>query len=523
MPSIDHIPIDRLSMWNPHKELRASFAPLEIRGVYGGRKRRYVIERAEGGSCPRECKKKIVCLPTLGEVLNDCKCRKCPTGFPALDGKSCAEKCPDGQETNDRGGCCPIGQKPTAKGDACEVKQPNDERKGACPEDTVLDPKHGWDPNPKDIKCQIDDEKGCPKPKLAATRPEGKENDPTYTPACGDPDEKEPQCNPKTQYTHVYVDSENKATRSCKQTRKFYDRKRTKPTNSSIRAKIKDMWNKHKPDYDTKEKERQDSLKKLKELQGEREKQAKELSDKVREKNDKKKERMAKCNTPIALLMGATFSEAMSKREEAEHPYDYTTMYFDEEYITSDDRLNDWPPDIDVEQISADVDTDAFLEKWDEIMDDKRRPGSNCNFIGKRSLDRRCSQKRSLEDWFDDNILETLPGNISSLIQGSTLPGPVDNVIVTQADLEKRNPVAWLFNLMAFGTRIGVSLVARATASVAARSPRLANLLKNPERLFQTAPKGQGTKAGQKGMENAKNTIKTDYKRWWNCLKEGMP
>jgi hypothetical protein len=68
-----------------------------------------------------------------------------------------------------------------------------------------------------------------------------------------------------------------------------------------------------------------------------------------------------------------------------------------------------------------------------------------------------------------------------------------------------------------------VQVTARATASVAANSQRLVNLLKTPERLFQTAAKGQGTKAGQKGMEDAKEAIKKDAKWYWKCLKEGKP
>lgn len=80
-----------------------------------------------------------------------------------------------GQEKNGKGGCCPIGQVPKAKGDGCEAKQDGNDKKGSCPDGQILDPKHGWDPKPGDAKCQIDDEKGCAKPKIPETRPEGKE------------------------------------------------------------------------------------------------------------------------------------------------------------------------------------------------------------------------------------------------------------------------------------------------------------------------------------------------------------
>jgi membrane-associated HD superfamily phosphohydrolase len=351
---------------------------------------------------------------------------------------------------------------------------------------------------------------------------------------CGEPDKdesKKPKCDSKTQYTHVMVDSEGKAVQSCKQTRKFYNRKGTKPTNSDVRAKIKDSWNKLKPDYDKKNQERQNSLKKLKEIQEERDRSMKEKDDKIKEANDKKKERLAKCDTPIALLLGAAFNEAMSKRD-GEHPYDWTTDYFDEEFVGSDERLKDWPQDIDVEQISADVDTEAFLKKWDEYIDDHKRQGHSCTFIGKRSLDRRCSQRRSLEEWYGGVDLDTRFDNTSALVQRHV--GPVFHADISLRDiatlphgmheLDKRNPIAWLFEILAqFGTRMAVQVAARATASVAANSPRLANLLKTPERLFQTAAKGQGTKAGQKGMEGAKEAIKKDAKRYWKCLKEGKP
>tara|TARA_R110002003_G_scaffold9_5_gene391 strand:- start:24142 stop:25212 length:1071 start_codon:yes stop_codon:yes gene_type:complete len=355
------------------------------------------------------------------------------------------------------------------------------------------------------------------------------ENDTSYKVACGEPDKdesKRPKCDPKNQYVDVFVDSTGKATESCKQTRKYYDRKRTKPTNSNLRAKIKDTWNKLKPEYDKKDQERKDSLKKLKELQEQRDRSMKEQDDKIREANDKKKERQAKCSTPIALLLGAAFNEAKAKRD-GEHPYDWTTDYFDEDFISSDDRLKEWPVDIDVEKISADVDTEAFLKKWDEYIDDHKRVSQSCNFVGKRSLERRCSQKRSLEEWYPygDLDLSNRVDNTSSLHQRHLEPAHHPEISFRDIEpVQKRNLFAALFVALAqFGTRLGVQVAARATASVAASSPRLANLLKTPERLFQTAPKGQGTKAGQKGMESAKEAIKKDNQRWLKCLKEGLP
>lgn len=372
-------------------------------------------------------------------------------------------------------------------------------------------------------KCQIDDEKDCPKPKIPETRPEGMENDASYKVGCGDPEKDPPKCNQKTQYAHVYVDSEGKATQTCKQTKKYQDRKKGKPTNGDLRARIKDSWNKLKPDYDKRNKERQDALEKLKSLQEERNKRAEEQDKKETDAKNKKKERQAKCNTPIALLMGAASSQLVGKRD-GEHPYDWTTDFFDEEFVSSDERLQDWPDEINVDEISPDVNIDAFLNQWDEYIDDHRRAQYSC-WGKKRSLERRCPQRRSLDDdWYDDFELVTLSRNGSILHQGELIP--VNHRSQSAYDivqLEKRNPFALLGILAGFFTRLGVQLVARASASVAARTPRLAFLVKSPDRLFQIAARGQGTKAGQDGMKAAAKTIRSDYKRWAKCLKEGLP
>ena len=161
--------------------------------------------------------------------------RKCPTGVPSLDGKSCNPDCPEGeralscftavyshselgQEKNDQGGCCPKGQKPKPGGDACECPagqkpkatgdgcedDPEKKRKSKCPGTTVLDPKEGQDPDTPNPKCQIDDEADCKKPKIPATRPEGKENDASYKVDCAEPDKdpnKRAKC-PKTHYVY---------------------------------------------------------------------------------------------------------------------------------------------------------------------------------------------------------------------------------------------------------------------------------------------------------------------------------
>ena len=432
-----------------------------------------------------------------------------------------------GQEKTEKGdGCCPIGQKPKADGTDCEPKEANNDRIGRCPDNTVLDPKHGWDPKPVEAKCQIDDEKDCPKPKVPQTRTDGTEMDTSIKIKCGelDPDEsKRPKCNPKTQYTHVEVDDAGKATQSCRITRKYIDRKKGKPTQPNLRAKIRDLWEKAKPENEKRSKERQENLDKLKKLRAERDQRSADLTEKT-EENEKKKERIGKCNPLIALLLGAASTAAQHAKREEESPYEWTSDYFDEEFISSDDRLNDWPPDLKVDQISTDVDEKKWLKKWNDDIDERRQSlHNNCNFVGKRSLERRCSQKRSLDGyWFDldDNLMQSASNNVTPPEIEDYVPA-ADLVIVPSHELEKRN-IGWLLILTSFGTRVAQNFVSRATAAVAARSIRLQNLLKAPDRLFQIAKTGQGTKAGSRGMQNAQEAVRKD-KNWLECLKEGIP
>lgn len=45
-----------------------------------------------------QCCKDKFCLSLLGEILDkNCKCKKCTTGVPTLDGKDCQKECPSGE------------------------------------------------------------------------------------------------------------------------------------------------------------------------------------------------------------------------------------------------------------------------------------------------------------------------------------------------------------------------------------------------------------------------------------------
>jgi hypothetical protein len=67
-----------------------------------------------------------------------------------------------------------------------------------------------------------------------------------------------------------------------------------------------------------------------------------------------------------------------------------------------------------------------------------------------------------------------------------------------------------------------VQIAARASASVAAQSPRLVSLIKSPDRLLQIAKMGHSTRAGSQGMRNARQSIKADDARWKKCIKDGL-
>jgi hypothetical protein len=97
-PSIDYGSFDDGSLLPLGSMLHARSEPIEIRGVYGGRKKRYIIERDETAkACRRKCSsdadklKKTMCLLPKMWSSKKCKCIKC-----ALGRKTCDDECPKG-------------------------------------------------------------------------------------------------------------------------------------------------------------------------------------------------------------------------------------------------------------------------------------------------------------------------------------------------------------------------------------------------------------------------------------------
>ena len=316
----------------------------------------------------------------------------------------------------------------------------------------------------------------------------------------------------------MWVDSDGKAQEECKQTKQYKERKKNKP--KQLKDRLKEKWNKDKPERE-KEKERQDKLKKLKEY---RDKLDEEMTqrEKTWQANDKKQQRMGKCAPVVALMIGASTSE----KHDEEHPYDWTSDYFDEDLFGSDDRLLDWPKDVDIETIAfatdVGVDAEAWMKSWEHVVSARDMKNYVPCSSGKRSLHTRC--RRSVDDSFVDVDMGIASNQNTSLSRRNI--GLVYRPSMSAhgiEELEKRNPVVIFIEIAALAARLGVSLLSRTVASITRWAPRLANLAKNTDRLFKIAPKGQGgAGTGIEGMKNAfKRTVNDP--RFRQCIKEGVP
>jgi hypothetical protein len=104
-PSIDYGSFDHGSLLPLVGMHQARSEPFETRGVYGGRKKRYIIEREEPAkACKKKDKKcdtpeevaskKLLCLPGNGFDIRQCKCVKCKPGRA-----TCEDDCEQGIAT----------------------------------------------------------------------------------------------------------------------------------------------------------------------------------------------------------------------------------------------------------------------------------------------------------------------------------------------------------------------------------------------------------------------------------------
>jgi hypothetical protein len=455
------------------------------------------------------------------------------------------------QEDNGKGGCCPKGEVPNDAGDKCE-KRVDDERerkrRGKCPDGLVLDPREGNsadDPNPK---CQIDDEKNCQPPKLPATRPAESSLDKEYKVKCGEPpkEEDKAKCISKTHYVFRTCSNwggmhERGGMRErCEKTQRFKDKKRQKAKDQEFRRKQKETWDRdHQEARKKKDEERKRQLEALEEERRKME-QERERVQKLEQANDKKKARMGKCAPVTALMIGVQVHASL-KREDQEDPYDWTTDYFDEPFIDSDDFLTYWPEGVDVETIKHPhpengVDAEAYMKAWEERVQhaDLRNWPNPCGGIKRDAtgtIDRRC-QKRSLYNGAEDDNIDSRDGANDTLVERAisrtheheSQPGAPNSIIVRDPNVYvPRNPLIFLIEIAFFAARLGMSLLARTASAVARYSPRLAQFAsKIPDRLFQVAARGAGTPRGLNGMKNAMaNIVKSPAFR--QCVMEGLP
>ena len=253
--------------------------------------------------------------------------------------------------------------------------------------------------------------------------------------------------------------------------------------------------------------------------------QKKELEDK-----EKKVKRWSQCSGVVSLWAGALISQVTAKRDGTVHPYEYTSDYFDEDFLMSADILADFPDEIDVNSILEDVDIQSYLNNWLETIQDRKRAlYNNCNFVGKRSLDRRCSQRRSLEDYYGEDDLDIGSANTSSLVERQT-ESPDHLTVFPRGshELDKRFWGALFSSLAQWGSRLGMSLASltRSASSAVAAVTKVAK----QERLFQiaagTAGRGRTASGGTQAMQKARDFLKNfrvgNKKEFQECLKKGV-
>ncbi|KAF1999307.1 hypothetical protein P154DRAFT_577029 [Amniculicola lignicola CBS 123094] len=528
IPSISNGGFDGSSLLPYGGILNPSSGRLEIRGVVGGRKKRYIIEREGAKSC---CKDKL-CKSLLGEILEkNCKCKACPLGQVPFSASQCKNECPSGTvKTPDGKGCCPAGQKQNPTGDACELDcgkerpgpdgkcptksqedKDKENRKGKCPLGQMLDPiEGGQDINTPNPKCVPDDFDNCGPGEIPQTRSPG-DNDPNKKADCAKPDEKNrKKCDPKRHYTevNVYEDGNGKkvASETCKPTRKFQEKKKGRL--DRMKEWKQKKWDSEKGERDKKkneklQKENEEKDRKDRE-QKEQEKQKNEQDRKQRDKEGKQL-RMGKC-LPVVGLIEAFGAAAGLKRSaeiesrEGESEYEWVADYFDEDFVQGEDILQYWPSDVNLDE-TIDINSDAYVSLWWDLVQGKLlREGVQ--------VDSRPQSPKA------HTATPTLTTGYSSIGNSTSL----------SHDPEKRfvQLIPILADLALFAGRMAAAFLSRLGSVLSRISPRLAQIAKNTDRLFKVAPKGQGAQGGREAMKNAATRISKNT-NWKDCLTKGRP
>jgi hypothetical protein len=259
--------------------------------------------------------------------------------------------------------------------------------------------------NKPDPKCQIDDRKKCPPPKIPASRLEGSALEADYPVECGTPDEKNrAKCDNRKDYVEVTVDADGKATETCKRHRRFRENKRKSP--ERIKDRLKKNWEKDRPGRENRERIRQQ---RLREAQEEKRKLLEEMENKQTERDEKarKKGRMGQCFPVMALIEGANVAASIKREgESAEEVYSWATWWFDEDFILDRDDflLNSiWPADLGTDFPTEEISAEDWVGKWEQTVSAGDLE-ANWRHCGMR---KRCNAKRQdpedlryFESWY---------------------------------------------------------------------------------------------------------------------------
>lgn len=353
----------------------------------------------------------------------------------------------------------------------------------------ILDPTYGpQDPKKNDPKCAKDDNKDCKPGEIAETRTSN--DKPGDKKKCGkkDPNDDNKKCN-KKQYEQVTVvdnpDGTSTAKKTCKQNKKYEDNK--KKRKDEVKKEKQKKWDTNGEERKKKKEERKKSKDKWDE--DERNRQNKQADDARKEgAKNKKKERLGKC-LPIVALMSAVAPPANvpipGVNGVPDNVYEYTTEWFDENFVESDDILEYWPADLEIDD-NSEVDENAFKTTW-----------------GMWKAYEDCEKRVKVRILAPGETAEVCP------------PPPSKH--------RKR-----FFNLIVVFLRVALQVAVDTVlkmGSIAARiGGRFANLLKsNGNQWFRYADKGKAAaRQGVNGMKQAAKYI-TKNKHWRNCLQKGRP
>ncbi|KAF2727766.1 hypothetical protein EJ04DRAFT_557174 [Polyplosphaeria fusca] len=365
------------------RDLNARDGPdLEIRGVVGGRKKRFVISRQNNGNNGNQ---NDMCCTNMAK--SDCTKNK-PQGYLQRSDCSC-QVCPKGKKPNpNKTGCeddkdvCPAGQKKNEATGKCETIDP---KKGKCPNGQVLDEALGGQTaNTENPSCVPDDRSKCKAGEIPETRASG-DMDTNKQVKCGKEPVDKKKCDPSTQYVATEImdnfDGTFSATQSCKRTKRYSDAKT---------EKMKEVQPKKKAVWDSPEGQQQRQRKKDDAAREEERIKKGEMEREEQRRRPRKKSRMGYC-LPLAAFMEAGMSSlglkrsiddvaffnatlALAKRDDAtindDDMHEWSTEYFDEDFVQSEEIADSWPADAvfnwDIGTIDANEWVRIYVQKQEE-------------------------------------------------------------------------------------------------------------------------------------------------------------